>query len=86
MPEHISGLLIHATGTPHWSLRPVKVWTSSELYSNCFRWLTFLDCLGIQFFNSPISQHSQLGYLWFPTPHCATPVLLPVRYTMSVVT
>ena len=26
----------------------------------------------IQFFNSPpLSQHSQLGYLWFPTPHCA---------------
>ena len=27
----------------------------------------------IQFFNSPppLSQHSQLGYLWLPTPHCA---------------
>ena len=28
-------------------------------------------CLGIQFFDSPISQHSQLSYLWLPTPHCA---------------
>ena len=29
-------------------------------------------CLGIQFFDSPpLSQHSQLGYCWLPTPHCA---------------
>ena len=27
--------------------------------------------IGIQFFDSPLSQHSQLGYLWLPTPHCA---------------
>ena len=25
----------------------------------------------IQFFNHHLSQHSQLGYLWLPTPHCA---------------
>ena len=28
-------------------------------------------CLGIQFLIHPLSQHSQLGYLWLPTPHCA---------------
>ena len=30
-------------------------------------------CLDIQFFDAPppFSQHSQLGYLWLPTPHCA---------------
>ena len=22
----------------------------------------------------PLCQHSQLGYLWLPTPHCAAPV------------
>ena len=26
-------------------------------------------CLGIHFFIH--SQHSQLGYFWLPTPHCA---------------
>ena len=30
-------------------------------------------CLGIQFFfiHPPLSQHSQLGYLWLATPHCS---------------
>ena len=29
-------------------------------------------CWGIQFFDSPpFSQHSQLGYLWLPTPYSA---------------
>ena len=28
-------------------------------------------CLGIQIFDSPLFQHSQLGYLWLPTLHCA---------------
>ena len=29
-------------------------------------------CLGIQFLSfTPLSQHSQLGYLWLPTPHFA---------------
>ena len=59
MPEQTSGLLIHVTGTPPWLLRLVNVSTSSELYSDCFRLPTFLDCLGIQFFDSPpFSQHS----------------------------
>ena len=40
MPEHLSGLLIRVTGTPPWLFRPVKVSTSSELYSDCF-WLPF---------------------------------------------
>ena len=70
MPEHLSGLLIHVTGTPTWLLRPMTVSTSSELYPDCFPLPTF--CLGIQFFDSSsFSQHSQLGYLWLPTPHCA---------------
>ena len=29
-------------------------------------------CLDVQFFLfTLLSQHSQLGYLWLPTPHCA---------------
>ena len=33
-------------------------------------------CLGIQFLFlfTLLSQHSQLGYLWLPTPHCAAVV------------
>ena len=32
----------------------------------------FTDCSGIQFFNSrPFPKHSQLGYTWCPSPHCA---------------
>ena len=52
MPEQLSGLLIHVTSTPPWLFRPVKASTSSELYPNCFRCSTFLDCSGIQFFDS----------------------------------
>ena len=29
------------------------------------------ECLGNQFFDSLLSQHSQLGHLWLSTPHCA---------------
>ena len=39
----------HVTGTPPWLLRPVRVFTSSELHPDT--WL-FFECLGIQFFNS----------------------------------
>ena len=53
-PEQLSGLLIHVTSTPPWLLRPVKISTSSELYPDCFQLATFLDCLGIQFFNSSL--------------------------------
>ena len=74
MPKQFSGLLFHATGTSPWLLRPVKVSTSSELYPVYFWLPTFLYCPGIQFFDSPLSQHSQLGYLWLPTPHCAVPM------------
>ena len=28
-------------------------------------------CLGIQIYDSPLSQHSQLGYVWLPAPNCA---------------
>ena len=49
MPEQLSGLLIHVTGTPPWLLRSVKVSTSSELYPDCFWLPAFLDCSGIQF-------------------------------------
>ena len=41
----------------------------TECLSNPYFLLT--GCLGIQFFNSPFSQHSQLGHPWLPTPHCA---------------
>ena len=30
-----------------------------------------IGCLGIQFFDSPFPQYSQLGYLWLPTSHSA---------------
>ena len=87
MPEQLSGLLIHVTGIPLWLLRLVKVSTSSELYPDCFRLPTFLDCSGIQFFYSfPFSQHSQLGHLWLPTPHGAVPVWLTGRYGTPSVT
>ena len=56
----LSGLLFHATGTPAWLLRPVKVSTSSELHPGYFQLPTFLDCLGIQFFYSPLRQPVRL--------------------------
>ena len=43
-------------------------------------------CLGIQFFNLPFSQHSQLGYLWFPTSHCAALVWLMGHHVTLLVT
>ena len=43
IPEQLSGQLIHVTGTPPWLLRPVKVSTSSELYTGYFRLPTFLN-------------------------------------------
>ena len=43
--------------------------------TGCLSNLYFLltGCSGIQFFFlfTPLSQHSQLGYLWLPNPHCA---------------
>ena len=72
MPEQLSGLLIHVTDTRQSLLRPVKVSNSFELYPDFFQLPTFLDCSDIQSLHStPFSQHSQLGYLWLPTPHCA---------------
>ena len=40
--------------------------------TGCLGNLYFLltGCLSIQFFDLP--QHSQLGHLWLPTPHCAS--------------
>ena len=73
MPDKLSGLLFHATGTPPWLLRPVKISTSSKLYPDYFRLPTFLDCPGIQFFDSPFFQHSQLGCFFFTCPSlCST--------------
>ena len=34
-------------------------------------YILLTGCLGIQFFDSPLSQHSQLCYLWLPTSQCA---------------
>ena len=43
-------------------------------------------CLGIQLFNSPpSSQHSQLGYLWLPTTHCAALVWLTGNHAIPLV-
>ena len=53
MPEQLSRLLIHVTGTPPWLLKLVKVSTISEHYPDCFRVPTFLNCSDIQFFDSP---------------------------------
>ena len=76
MPEQLSGLLIHATGTPPWFLRPVKVSTSSELYPDYFRLATFLDSSGIQFFYSPPfpTQSVRLLLVTYPSLYrtCAT--------------
>ena len=72
MPEQLSGLLIHAIGTPPWLLTPVKVSTSSELYPDYFWLPTFFACSSIQFFDSPpFSQQSHLGYLCLLAPHFA---------------
>ena len=42
MPDQLFRLLIHATSTSPWLLRPVTVSTSFELYPNYFRLLTFV--------------------------------------------
>ena len=87
MFEQLSGLLIRVTGTPPWLLRFVRVSNSYQLYPDCFRLSTFLDCSGIQFFDPPsFSQHSQLGHLWSPTSHCAVPVWLTGRCATPLVT
>ena len=57
----------------HYSKTPLR---ETRYLSNFLGYLsmlpTFLDCSGIQFFDSPpFSLHSQLGYPWLPTPHCA---------------
>ena len=63
MPEQLFGLLIHAPSTPPSLVRPVNVFTSSELYPDYFWLPNFLDCSGIQFLHSPfLSQHGQIGY------------------------
>ena len=38
----------------------------------CNPYVLLTGCLGLQFFLfTSLSQHSQLGHLWLPTPHCA---------------
>ena len=87
MPEELSGELIHTTGTPPWIRRPMKISTSSQLYADYFRLPTFLDCSRSQSFDSPpFSQHSQLGYLWLPTLHCAALAWLTGYHAMPAVT
>ena len=47
----------------------------------------FIGCLSIQFFHSPtLSQYSQLGCFWLPTPDCAAPVWLTGRHATPLVT
>ena len=50
MPEQLSGLLIHATDTPTWLLRPVKASISSELHPDFF---FFVACFS-WFFRDPV--------------------------------
>ena len=43
-------------------------------------------CLVTQFFDSPqFSQHSYLGHLWLPTPHCAALLWLTGDHTIPLV-
>ena len=84
--EQLSGILFHAMVTPLWLLRPVKVPISSVLYPDYFWLPNFLDCPGIQFFDSLFFWHSQLGCLCLPTLHCAALVWLRGRYVTSLVT
>ena len=46
----------------------------ATLHHDYFQLSTFLNYPGVQFFDSPLSQYSQLGYFWLFTPHCAAPV------------
>ena len=43
-------------------------------------------CLGIQFFDSLLYHHSQLGHLSLATPHCAPLVRLTRHHAMPLVT
>ena len=71
MPEQLSGLLVHVTGTPPWLPRLVKVSTSSELYTDCFQLPTFRS--GIQFFDLPpfpnTASQTTFGYLLLTVQH-----------------
>ena len=69
MPEQLSGQLIHVTGTPPWLLGPVKVSTSSELYSDYFRLPTFLNVQASSFFvHSPFpTQSVRLPLVTYPS-------------------
>ena len=60
MAEKISGLLFHATDTPPWLFRHVKVTTSSESYPEYFPQPTFLECSGTQFLYLPLTQSVRL--------------------------
>ena len=60
MPEQLSWLLFHVTGTLPWLLKPAKVSTNSELYYDYFPLPTFLECSGIHFFNSPLTRPVRL--------------------------
>ena len=44
-----------------------------------FFFFFFFECLGIKLFLRNPS-HSQLGYLWLPTPQCAVPMWLTGHY------
>ena len=87
MSEEFSRLLIHAIGSLPWLLRSVKVSTSSELLPQLlsiayFSWL-FRHPV---FWFTLLSQHSQLGYLWLPVPHCKAPVWPTWHHAMPAVT
>ena len=76
----ISELLLHATGTPSWLLRPLKVSTGSELYTlatlDCFCFFIYRERYGFEwaflptdiFYLTLLSQHFWLNILLSTSP------------------
>lgn len=60
MPEQVSRLLFYATGLSPWLLKS----TSFQLYLGYFRLLSFIDCLGIQSFTSPLRNTAREAILY----------------------
>ena len=67
-----------------------ELWRSPPALSStltAFGCLLFLIVQASSFFiHLPFPNNSQLGHLWWPTPHFAVPVKLTGRYTTSLVT
>ena len=62
-----------------YKLNKTPLGETGSLVNPCF---LLTDCLDTSsFLIHPLSQHSQLGYLWLPTPHCAA--LMPFHWSPS---